>query len=98
MNESSIKVNIAGRAYNLTVEKKEEENVKKAAKLIDQKIKEYEANFSFKDKQDLITMVALQFTTSVLNGELQGEKEEIGAINLRLNELNKMLDQQLQAL
>jgi cell division protein ZapA len=98
MNESSIKVNIAGRTYNLTVEKKEEENVKKAAKLIDQKIKEYEANFSFKDKQDLITMVALQFTTSFLNGELQGEKEEIGAINLRLNELNKMLDQQLQAL
>lgn len=98
MNESSIKVNIAGRAYNLTVEKKEEENVRKAARLIDQKIKEYEANFAFKDKQDLITMVALQFTTSFMNGELQGEKEEIATINLRLNELNKMLDQELQAL
>ncbi|MEI6577054.1 MAG: cell division protein ZapA [Bacteroidota bacterium] len=93
MSESSIKVNIAGRNYNLTVEKKEEENVKKAARLIDQKIKEYSASFSFKDKQDLITMVALQFTTSFLNGEVQGDKDEIQTINLRLKELDKILDQ-----
>jgi cell division protein ZapA len=95
MTESSIKVNIAERTYNLTVDKKEEENVKKAARLIDQKIKDYSANFSFKDKQDLITMVALQFTTSFMNGEAQGDKEEI---TQQLQELEKKLDEHLQAM
>jgi len=98
MNESSIKVNIAERTYHLTVDKKEEENVKKAARLIDQKIKDYAANFSFKDKQDLITMVALQFTTSFMNGEMQGDKEEMQAMTLRLQELDKKLDEHLQAM
>ena len=46
MAELSIKVNIAGRVYPLTVKREEEETVRKAAKLINDRMKDYEENYS----------------------------------------------------
>ena len=70
MEEFTITVTIADRIYRLTIERKEEETVRKAARLIEEKIKEYANNYAFKDKQDLLAMVALHFTTNSLNQEL----------------------------
>jgi cell division protein ZapA len=67
MSEFSITVSIADRNYKLTIEKEEEETVRKASKLIDEKVKEYARSYAFKDRQDLLAMVALQYTTSSLN-------------------------------
>ncbi|MEI6764858.1 MAG: cell division protein ZapA [Bacteroidota bacterium] len=69
MSEFSITVSIADRNYKLTIEKEEEETVRKASKLIDEKVKEYARSYAFKDRQDLLAMVALQYTTSSLNLE-----------------------------
>jgi cell division protein ZapA (FtsZ GTPase activity inhibitor) len=60
MSELSIKVVIASRTYPLTIKREEEEGVRKAAKLINDKIKEYEENYFVRDKQDLLAMCALQ--------------------------------------
>ncbi|MCX6269999.1 MAG: cell division protein ZapA, partial [Bacteroidetes bacterium] len=68
-DELSISVLIADRPYRLTIGKNEEEIVKKAVAVIEQKIREYSGNYAFKDRQDLLAMVALQFTTSYLNAE-----------------------------
>jgi cell division protein ZapA (FtsZ GTPase activity inhibitor) len=70
MEEFTITVTIADRIYRLTIERKEEETVRKAARLIEEKIKEYANNYAFKDKQDLLAMVALHFSTNALNQEL----------------------------
>jgi cell division protein ZapA (FtsZ GTPase activity inhibitor) len=70
MEELTITVTIADRIYRLTIERKEEETVRKAARLIEEKIKEYAKNYAFKDKQDLLAMVALQFSTGSLNQEM----------------------------
>lgn len=67
MEEFSISVIIAERPYKLTIAKNEEEIVRKAAKLINEQIKEYSKSYAFKDHQDLIAMIALQFTTQFLN-------------------------------
>jgi cell division protein ZapA (FtsZ GTPase activity inhibitor) len=69
MDELSISIVIADRPYKLVVEKEFEELFRKAAKMIDKKIKEYSSNYAFKDKQDLLAMVALDFTTSGLQSE-----------------------------
>lgn len=69
MEEFSITVSIADRNYKLKIDKQEEESVRKAAKLIDEKVKEYARSYAFKDRQDLLAMIALQYTTSSLNNE-----------------------------
>jgi cell division protein ZapA (FtsZ GTPase activity inhibitor) len=75
MEEFTITVTIADRIYRLTIERKEEETVRKAARLIEEKIKEYANNYAFKDKQDLLAMVALHFTTGSLTQELASDAD-----------------------
>ena len=67
MNELSIKVNIADRNYPLTVKTDEEEKVRKAAKLINDKLKIYGKAFAVNDKQDIISMCALEVATELIS-------------------------------
>ena len=73
MGEFAISVNIAGRAYRLYVEAKDEENVRKAAVLINDKVNEFAGNYAFKDKQDLLAMTALMNTSELLQSKTQSE-------------------------
>ena len=66
MAELSIKVSIANRVYPLKINDTEEENIRKAAKLINEKVKEYEDNFAVRDKQDLLAMSALHYASESL--------------------------------
>ncbi|MFT4678718.1 MAG: cell division protein ZapA (FtsZ GTPase activity inhibitor) [Flavobacteriales bacterium] len=63
MSDLSIKVNIAGRVYPLTINREEEESVRLAAKRIEDSIKVFQQNYAVKDKQDLLAMTALQLAT-----------------------------------
>lgn len=65
MSNISIKVVIAGRTYPLTVKLEEENIVKQAAKLVNDKIREYEENYFVRDKQDLLAMCALQLANEI---------------------------------
>jgi cell division protein ZapA (FtsZ GTPase activity inhibitor) len=76
MDELSISVLVADRPYKLVVEKDYEELFRKAAKLIDKKIKEYSSNYAFKDKQDLLAMVALDYTTALLQAERRNSESD----------------------
>ncbi len=64
MAEISLKVLIAGRSYPLTVQQEEEQIVLQAAKMINDKIKEFETNYSVRDKQDLLSMCAINLLVS----------------------------------
>ncbi len=66
MDELSIKVNIADRFYPLSVTAEQEEEVRKAARLINDKLKLYEKQFSVKDKQDILSMCALELATELI--------------------------------
>jgi cell division protein ZapA (FtsZ GTPase activity inhibitor) len=91
MKDLSIKVIIAGKAYSLTVKAEEEENVWKAAKLIEDRVKEFETNYGVKDKQDLLAMCALQLANEIVlnrskktSGE--GIAEDLASIELLLDD------------
>jgi cell division protein ZapA len=58
MDELSIKIKIADREYPMKVKLSEEERVRAAGKLINEKIKSYRDRFGLDDKQDLLAMVA----------------------------------------
>jgi len=63
MSETSIKVQIAGRTYPLTVSITEEERIRHAEKAIEESIEIFQKNYAVKDKQDLLAMAALQMAS-----------------------------------
>lgn len=69
LNEISIKVNIADRTYPLTIAASQEEQVRKAAKMINDKMKALQQTFAVKDKQDVLSMIALEALVSLITQE-----------------------------
>jgi cell division protein ZapA len=57
----NINVIIAERLYPLKVSKSDEEKVHHAVKLVERKMKEYQALYDGKDKQDYMAMCLLNF-------------------------------------
>ena len=94
MKDLSIKVNISGRIYPLTVQQSEEENIRKAVKAIDEMVRDYEQNYAVKDKQDLLAMVALQYATQAL--ELNDKSTTLDkGLNDQLKMLNGLISEVL---
>ncbi len=89
----SIKVNIADRYYPLKIERKDEEKIRKAAKLINEKVIQYKQRYLDKDTQDFLAMAALQFVSKVLELE---EKFDTGLIEQQVKELNQELEEYLK--
>ncbi|WP_421872559.1 cell division protein ZapA [Marinoscillum sp.] len=58
MTELSIKLKIANREYPMKVKAEDEEGIRKAGKLVNEKIKAYRDQFGIDDNQDLLAMVA----------------------------------------
>jgi cell division protein ZapA len=61
MDKLSIKVSIANRIYPMNVDAKEEEAVRDAVQLIEERTKEFEEKYAVRDKQDVLAMCLLQF-------------------------------------
>ena len=58
MEELSIKIKIADREYPMKVKQSDEERIRVASKLINEKLRSYREQFGIEDKQDLLAMVA----------------------------------------
>ena len=69
MNKLSIKIKIADREYPMKVEPDEEERIRKAGKIVNEKIKLFKSQFGIDDKQDLLAMVAFDALVERLKTE-----------------------------
>ncbi len=85
-----IKLSIADRVYPLTIDPKQEEGLRKAAKNIDQLAKKFEQNYAVRDKQDVLAMCALQFASKIEQGGIN-ESENNKAAAERLQALDKLI-------
>lgn len=94
MDEISITVVIADRSYKLKIERNEEEALRKAAKVIEEQMEKYASYFQYKDKQDLLAMVALQYSTSTINLEEQLSYRDNEMLD-KLNDIDKVLTEHL---
>jgi cell division protein ZapA len=90
----SIKVSIAGRIYPLTIERNEEENIRKAVKAINEKVSDYEKNFDIKDRQDLLAMTSLFFASQSMELQHRNYKDEKNILG-RLEKADKLLSAEL---
>ena len=68
----SIRINIADRYYPLKVERENEEKIRKAARMINEKVLQYKQRYSDKDVQDFLAMASLQYVI-----KLTEEEEEL---------------------
>ncbi len=89
----SIKVQIAERFYPLKIKRQDEEKIRKATRLINDKILQYKQRYTDKDSQDFMAMAALQFVISLIDCEQQQNvvslEEELGSLSSELDELLK---------
>jgi cell division protein ZapA len=98
MNENlddklSIKVNVADRYYPLKIERRDEEKIRKAARLINEKVIQYKQRYLDKDAQDFLAMAALQFVTRIIEME---EKADVSPLEQKLQDLNEELEEYLK--
>ncbi len=89
----SIKVQIAERFYPLKIKRQDEEKIRQAARLINDKVLQYKQRYTDKDTQDFMAMATLQFVISLLDCEQQQNvvslEEELGSLSSELDELLK---------
>ena len=85
----SIRVNVADRYYPLKVEREDEEKIRRAARLINEKVLQYKQRYSDKDVQDFLAMAALQFVI-----KLSEEEDKLSSDYLpdALKELTQKID------
>jgi len=82
-------VQIAERFYPLKIERSEEERIRKAAKLINDRLIQYKQRYTDKDPQDFLAMAALQFVIQLLDCE---SKQNFLSLEQDLKALSEELD------
>lgn len=93
MNKLSIKIKIADREYPMKVEPEEEERIRKAGKIVNEKIKLFKSQFGIDDKQDLLAMVA--FDALVERLKTEGSNVDDDLLQEKLAGLNNLISQSL---
>jgi cell division protein ZapA len=88
--DQDIKLMIAERPYRMTVNREEEETIRKASDVLNKAIKDYSKSFEYKDMQDLFAMVALQYVANSIRLEDQNSYREKDLEN-KLSEIDAML-------
>lgn len=90
----SIRVNVADRYYPLKIDRSDEEKIRKAAKMINEKVAQYKSRYTDKDKdlQDYLAMAALQFVIKLIESE---NRFEVSPVIDELNELDEWLNDYL---
>lgn len=89
MAEVSLKVNIAGRSYPISVEEEEEGNLQEAVTTVENNMKILQESYAVKDKQDLIAMTALQLAIKLVSNKTETLKNK--QITDQLSEVDSML-------
>lgn len=88
MDERSIRLEVAGRAYPLTVQAEEEAVVRQVATEINESIERLKENHPMTDKQDLVAMAAVEVSARAMNSARSQDMAEVSAA---LSELEALL-------
>jgi|SRR6056297_3352888 len=85
----SIRVNVADRYYPLKIERNDEEKIRKAAKMINEKVLQYKQRYSDKDVQDFLAMAALQYVIQVIEND---NTEESSSVIEEIKEIDNQIE------
>jgi cell division protein ZapA len=85
----SINITIADRRYPMRIKRSEEEKIRKAAKIINERILQYQDRYSGKDVQDFLAMASLQFVLQTLETI---EKSNVEPVLKQLESINNEIN------
>ncbi len=85
-NRLSINIKIDGRIFPLTINRKDEERYRLAAKMVNETISEFRKTFGDQESQNILAMTAFQIALS--NTELQNRNDS----SLFIDELKNLND------
>ena len=85
----SIRVNVADRYYPLKVESENEDRIRKAARLINEKVLQYKQRYVDKDIQDFLAMAALQYVIRLIEIE---DKEGDNTLEQEMRDLTEKIN------
>lgn len=92
MDELSIKIKIADREYPMKVKRSDEERMRVAGKLVNEKLKNYREKFGIDDKQDLLAMVAFDcLVEKMVDQESQHSIDQ--TVVEKIQQLNQLISQ-----
>lgn len=94
MAELSIRIKIGDREYPMKVQPGDEERLRMAGKVINEKIKAYREQFGIDDKQDLLAMVAFDCLVDRIQSDEQNDGVDDTIIN-RVKSLNDIISRAL---
>ena len=86
-----IEIDIANRKYKVNISESDRDIFNKASEIVNETLKRYASMYSYKDNQDLLAMVLLQYMTSYIRLQQQNTKSDNKEIEKRLTELDKYL-------
>jgi cell division protein ZapA len=89
----SIRVNVADRYYPLNIDRSQEEVIRLASKMINEKVLQYKQRYKDKDTQDFLAMAALQYVIKVIEAE---NKADVSPILEELNAMEQQLGEFLE--
>jgi cell division protein ZapA (FtsZ GTPase activity inhibitor) len=90
----SIRVNVADRYYPLKVERENEEKIRKAARMINEKVLQYKQRYSDKDVQDFLAMASLQYVIKLNEEEEKLDNDNFpDAIKELINKIDEVLNE-----
>ena len=99
-NWVSINVHIAGRVYPLTVKTEQETLVRQVAKALNERVAQYQQQYTHKDKQDCIIMAvmawALEFAAAQTTSSTDYEMQQT-MLHEKLDILHILVDSALQS-
>tara|TARA_Y100001972_G_scaffold128671_1_gene190905 strand:+ start:2237 stop:2539 length:303 start_codon:yes stop_codon:yes gene_type:complete len=90
MAELSIKLKIGNREYPMKVKSEDEERIRRAGKILNEKIKFYRDRFNLEDNQDLLAMVAFDCQVEKMKNEETLETTDEIALE-QIKNLNQMI-------
>jgi cell division protein ZapA len=89
-----IRVKIADREYPLEVSMEDEERMRKAAKLVQDRIEEFKYRMKAADMQDILAMVAFDAVNLKMKYDFLGTQQENDILE-RLNQMERKLKEGL---
>ena len=90
----SINITIAQRQYPMRIKRSEEEKIRKAAKIINERILQYQQRYSGKDNQDCLAMATLQFVIQIMDFM---DKSDSDQSMKQIEEINDQLSDYLRS-
>lgn len=92
----NINVIIADRPYPLKIKRSEEENIRLAARDINEKVKQFQQAYAAKDKQDYLAMCTMMYAVDNLNYKHKTTIDD-NVIEHELNNLKSAIEKLEQA-